>query len=56
MFRVKCVAATVFEAFSSMPLLMELISSKDGFCYRHDAPNGDAPGPGFGLRISRLPD
>ena len=56
MFRVECVAATVFVAFISMPLLTELISSEDGFCYRHGAPNGAVPGPGFGLRVSRLPD
>ena len=43
MFRVKCVATTVFEAFISMPLLTELVSSEEGFCYRHGAPNGAVP-------------
>ena len=40
MFRVKCVVTTAFEAFITMPLLTELVSSEDGFCYRHAAPNG----------------
>jgi hypothetical protein len=40
MFEVQCVAKTVFVAFLSMPLLTELVSSEDGFCYRHGAPNG----------------
>jgi hypothetical protein len=40
MFRVKCMATTVFVAFISVPLLTELVSSEDGFCYRHGAPNG----------------
>jgi len=56
MFRVKCVATTAFAAFISMPLLTELVSSEDGFCYRHGAPNGAVPGPGFGFRVFRLPD
>jgi hypothetical protein len=33
-------AATVFVAFNAMPLLMELVSRKDGLCYKHGAPNG----------------
>ena len=56
MFRVKCVATMVFEAFISMPLLTELVSSEYGFCYRHGAPDGAVPGPGFGLWVSRQPD
>jgi len=30
----------IFRVFRSMPLLMELVSVKDGFYYRHGAPNG----------------
>lgn len=40
MYVVQCVTRTTFVAFRSMPLLTELVSSKDGFCYRHGAPNG----------------
>ena len=40
MFRVECVATTVWVALISMPLLTELVSMADGICYRHDAPNG----------------
>ncbi len=29
-----------FVTFISMPLLTELISIKDGFSYKHGAPNG----------------
>ena len=43
MFRVKCVATAVFVGFIPMPLLTELVSSEDGFCYRHGAPNGAVP-------------
>ena len=43
MFRVKCMATTVFVGFISMPFLTELVSSEDGFCYRHGAPNGAVP-------------
>jgi hypothetical protein len=43
MFRGECVATTAFVAFISMPLLRELVSSEDGFCYRHGAPNGAVP-------------
>jgi hypothetical protein len=43
MFEVQCVAKTVFVTFLSMPLLTELVSSEDGFCYRHGAPNGALP-------------
>jgi hypothetical protein len=43
MFRVKCVATTVFEPFISVPLLTELVSSEDGFCCRHGAPDGAVP-------------
>jgi hypothetical protein len=39
MFEVQCVAKTVFVVFLSMPLLTELVSSEDGFCYRHGAPH-----------------
>jgi hypothetical protein len=40
MYRVECVATTVLVALISMPLLTELVSMEDGFCYRHGAPNG----------------
>jgi hypothetical protein len=52
MFVVQCVAVTVFVAFTSMPLLTELVSSEDGFCYRHGAPNGAVrkPAPPIPLR------
>ena len=33
MFRVDCVARTVLAALISMPLLTELVSTEDGFCY-----------------------
>jgi hypothetical protein len=56
MFLVKCVATTVFVGSISMLLLTELVSSEDGFCYRHDAPGGAVAGAGFGLRVSGLPD
>jgi hypothetical protein len=56
MLSVKCVVTAESVAFISMPLLTELVSSEDGFCYRHGAPDGAVPGPGFGLRVSRQPD
>ena len=37
---VQCLTRTVFVVLMSMPLQPELAFSKDGFCYRHDAPNG----------------
>jgi hypothetical protein len=40
---VQCVTRTVFVALMSMPLLTELVLGKDGFCYRHGAPNGAVP-------------
>jgi hypothetical protein len=40
MFRVECLARTVFEAPISMPLLTELVSMENGVCYRHGAPSG----------------
>ena len=43
MFRVKCMATTVFVASISVPHLMELVSSEDGFCYRHGVPSGVVP-------------
>jgi hypothetical protein len=43
MARVECVAAQGFLAFNSMPLLTELGSIKDGFSYKHGAPNGAVP-------------
>jgi hypothetical protein len=54
MFVVQCVAMTVFVAFISMPLLTELVSSEDGFCYRHGAPNGAVrkPAPPILLRTA----
>ena len=56
MVRVECAATQGFLTFLSMPLLTELVSSEDGCCYRHDAPDGAVPGPGFGFRVSRLDD
>ena len=40
MFQVECVAETMPVAFISMPLLTELVSMEDGFCYKRGAPNG----------------
>jgi len=42
---VQCLPTTTFVAFVSMPLLTELDSAVDGFCYRHGAPNGAVPKP-----------
>ena len=41
--RVEFVAMPGFLALISMPLPTELVSTEDGFCYRHDAPNGAIP-------------
>ena len=43
MFRVACVATIVLETLISMPLLIELVSAEDSFCYRHGAPSGAVP-------------
>ena len=43
MAEVQCLATAVLAAFVSMPLLTELVSSEEGFCYRHGAPNGAVP-------------
>ena len=43
MVRVECVANQGFGMFISMPLLTELVSIKDGFSYKHGAPNGAVP-------------
>ena len=40
MFRVGCVATTVLVMLIYVPLLTELVSSEDGVCYKHGAPNG----------------
>ena len=40
MVRVECVANQGFGMFISMPLLTELVLIKEGFSYRHGAPNG----------------
>jgi hypothetical protein len=40
MVRVECVATQGFVTFTSMPLLTELFSIKDGFSYKRGAPNG----------------
>jgi hypothetical protein len=40
MTRVECVATQGLLTFISMPLLTELVSIKDGFSYKHGAPNG----------------
>ena len=50
MFRVECVATTVLIASISMPLLTELVSSEDGFGYRHGAPNGAVPASQHSIR------
>ena len=42
---VQRVATTVLAAFVSMPLLTELAPGKNGFCYKHGAPNGTVPRP-----------
>ena len=43
MFGIERIATTVFEMPIPMPLLTELVSAEDGFCYRHAAPNGAVP-------------
>jgi hypothetical protein len=43
MFVVECAARTVSGASVAMPLLTELVSSENGFCYKHGAPNGAVP-------------
>ena len=43
MLRVERMAKRGLVAIISMPLLTELVSHEDGFCYRHDAPNGAVP-------------
>lgn len=43
MCEVYCLTRTVVVAFESMPLLTELVSGEDGFCYIHGAPNGAVP-------------
>jgi hypothetical protein len=40
MVRVECVATQGFVTFTSIPLLRELNSIKDGFSYKHGAPDG----------------
>ena len=40
MFQVEGVAKRVVVAIISMPLLTELVSCENSFCYRHGAPNG----------------
>ena len=40
MVRVECVATRGFVRLTSVPLLTELISIKDGFSYKHGAPDG----------------
>ena len=42
---VQCAVTTVLVAVISMPLLTELVSSENGFCYKHGAPNGAVPRP-----------
>lgn len=44
---VEFVATGVFAAFISMPLLPELVSSEDGFCYSHGAPSLNFHGAGL---------
>src|ERR1035437_5617924 len=43
MARVERVDTQGFLTFISMPLLTELVSIKDGFSYKHGAPNGAVP-------------
>jgi len=40
MFVVHCAATTVKVTSGSMPLLAELVSGREGFCYKHGAPSG----------------
>jgi hypothetical protein len=40
MVQVECVATKGYVAFICMPLLTELVSTEDGFCYKHGAPKG----------------
>jgi hypothetical protein len=40
MVRDECMATTGLVALVFMPLLTELVSTKNGVCYRHGAPNG----------------
>src|ERR1017187_6825597 len=48
MFGAQATATTACPALVAMPLLTELDSSMDGFCYRHGAPSGAMP-PGLRL-------
>jgi hypothetical protein len=43
MFVVECAAGTVCGTSVHMPLLAELVSCGDGFCYTHGAPAGALP-------------
>jgi len=43
MFEVRCVSTRVLAAFLFMPLLPELVTVEDRFCYKHDAPHGALP-------------
>jgi hypothetical protein len=40
MFRAECAVTAVLVALVSMALLTELVSTENGVCYRHGAPNG----------------
>jgi hypothetical protein len=40
---VQCVTGKAFVPLITMPLLTELVSGENGFCYRHGAPNGALP-------------
>jgi hypothetical protein len=40
MFEIQSVAPAVFRARIALPLLTELVSTENGFCYRHGAPGG----------------
>jgi hypothetical protein len=44
MFGIQRLAAAVFRVFISMPRLTELVSTEDGFCYKHAAPDGASVG------------
>jgi hypothetical protein len=43
MLRAQNKVTAAFTVFCRMPLLTELGSRKDGFCYKHGAPSGAVP-------------
>ena len=53
MVRVERVATQGVAALISMPLLTELVSTRDGFSYKHGAPSGAVPRSSAGLNLPR---